>query len=178
MRIYNQKGMLVIPNSKKRVTNLYDNMVLVKNCYCQHGHNLIGNRVNFNSLNGIYLKARNDEQEGFIGLSPVYGEKCRITWDLDLIEGEILHFFCPTCNADLPVFSPCHCGADIVTFFLNPNADYTDCIGICSRVDCSNAVVRNKGELLSQTIVNSSSKRSGLFQSFLNLDNNGQLFSL
>jgi len=169
MRIYNQKGMLVIPYSRKKVTNLYDNMVLVKNCYCQNGHSLIGNRVNFNSLNGIYLKARNEKQEGFIGLSPVYGEKCRIAWDLDLAEGEILHFFCPTCNADLPVFSPCHCGAEIITLFLKPDADYTDCIGICSRVNCTNSVVRSAGELMSLAALNNSHKRSGLIQGFFNL---------
>lgn len=176
MRIYDRRGMLVIPKPQTRVVQEDKHVILVKECFCQNGHNLIGNRVAFNNFDGIYLKARCDEKQGFIGLSPVYGEKCRIALGVELIKDEIYQFYCPVCEEELPIFSPCHCGADIVTLFLNQEGDYTDCIGICNRVDCSNSVVRNNGELICETALNSSSKRSGLFQGFLNLDNNGQMF--
>lgn len=169
MRIYDRRGMLMIPSPRKRVPGGTDGMLLVKACYCQNGHNLICNQLTFNNFNGIYLRAQNGKEDGFIGLSPVYGEKCRIGWKVDLVGGEIFQFFCPTCNVSLPVFSPCHCGADIITFFLNPEADYAECIGICNRVNCSNSVVRSRGELLSLADINIPRKRSGLIQGFLNL---------
>jgi len=175
MRIYDRRGMLVIPKPQPVVNQEDKPVILVKECFCQNGHNLVSNRVTFSNFDGIYLKVKNNEKEDFIGLSPVYGEKCRIALGVELVKDEIYEFYCPDCNEELPVFSPCHCGADIVTLFLNERGDYKDCIGICNRVDCSNSVVRNKGELIGETVLNSSSKRSGLFQSFLNLDNNGQM---
>jgi hypothetical protein len=167
MRIYDRRGMLNIPTPQKRLVKSDKSMLLVKECYCQNGHNLIDHRVTFNGYSGICLKTSNGEKEGTVGLSPVYGEKCRIAMDIEFKEGEIYQFYCPHCNIDLPVFSPCHCGADIITLFLNPEADFANCIGICNRVGCANSVVRSRGELLSLAVVNTSQKRSGLIQSFM-----------
>jgi len=162
MRIYDRKGMLVIPTPPKKSDCNGKDLLLVKECFCRNGHNLINKCVSFSGFDGIYLRARAGNQEGYIGLSPVYGEKCRISLDIDLKSGEISQLLCPTCGIDLPVFSTCHCGAGIMTLFLNPRSDFTDSIGICGRVDCTNSVVRSEGELLSLTMVNSSKRKSGM----------------
>ncbi|MCK4764172.1 MAG: hypothetical protein KAW12_18375 [Candidatus Aminicenantes bacterium] len=162
MKIYDSRGMLNIPEPLKRVPNKNRESLVVKSCYCPNGHNLIGNRVQFNGHNGILLKVRSRGQEGFAGLSPVYGAKCRISMDIELVEGEIPQLLCPTCDVELPAFSVCNCGAEIVALFLNKEADYTDCIGICNRVGCENDTVRHEGELLSLTACDSSHKKSGL----------------
>ncbi|MCP5105489.1 MAG: hypothetical protein GY950_19030 [bacterium] len=166
MRIYDRKGKLIIPPPPKKAETKGKekgkDAVLVKECFCSNGHNLIGERVMFNGLPGIYLKARCGASEGFIGLSPVYGEKCRISLDLSLAEGKTAKLVCPTCNYALPVFSPCSCGGNIVALFLNDQGDFSDCIGICNRVGCTNAAVKSEGELLSLTMVDSSGKKAGM----------------
>lgn len=154
--------MLVIPTPPKQSDCIGKDMLLVKECFCQNGHNLINKRVSFSGFDGIYLRAGTGNQEGYIGLSPIYGEKCRISLDIDLKSGEISQLSCPFCGIGLPVFSTCHCGARIMTLFLNPRADFTDSIGICGRVDCTNSVVKSEGELLSLTMINSSKRKSGM----------------
>lgn len=116
----------------------------------------------FNGHPGIYLKAKLDDKEGFIGLSPMYGEKCRISLDIDLPGGAITELLCPTCDEGLPVFSPCNCGGEILALFLNNKGDFSDCIGICNRVDCNNAAVKSEGELLCLSMVDCYDKKCGL----------------
>lgn len=162
MKIYDRKGMLVIPAPPRRVESIDKELLLVKECFCQNGHHLISGRVNFSGFNGIFLKVRNDVREGFVGLSPVYGEKCRIALDLDLRSGELWQLICPACDEELPVFSTCSCGGRIMTLFLNQRADFANCIGICNRVDCPNSVVKSEGELLFMTMLNSARRKSGM----------------
>jgi hypothetical protein len=162
MKIYNRKGMLVIPTPPRRVENIDKELLLVKECFCQNGHNLISKRVNFSGFNGIFLKVRKNLREGFVGLSPVYGEKCRISMDLDLRSGELWQLLCPICEEELPVFSTCNCGARIMTLFLDQRADYSNCIGICNRVNCANSVVKSEGDLLFMTMLNSARRKSGM----------------
>jgi hypothetical protein len=49
------------------------------------------------------------------------------------------------------VHSTCSCGSDIVALFLEPKADFANCLGICRRIDCFNAKTIAGGELLSLT---------------------------
>lgn len=162
MRIYDRKGMLIIPNPTPKVTTPSDDIILVQECYCQNGHQLIDDRVKFGEFKGIYMKVRAHGDEGYLGLSPIYGEKCRIILDIELDSGEILDLRCPTCDESLPIYSACNCGGSIVALFLNDAANFSDCIGICNRVDCNNASVRREGEYLALTMTNSSKKKSGL----------------
>ena len=162
MNRFNRKGMLIIPSPHEKTTEKPPEKILVKECFCHNGHQLISKRVMFDCYEGIFLKAKNKGKEGFIGLNPIYGEKCRISLDLELVSGEVYQLICPVCNENLPVFSTCSCGAKIIALFLNNKADFSDCIGICSRVNCNNSAVQSRGELLSLTMVNSSGKKSGL----------------
>lgn len=169
MRIYDRKGKLEIPASPKKKVNKNQQPILVKECFCPKGHNLVDKRVWFNGCEGIFLKARNDKQEGIIGLSPVYGEKCRIAMDIDLVSGEIYELLCPHCDTALPAFSSCGCGANIVSLFLSEKSDFSNCIGICTRVDCTNATVQSQGDLLHLTAINSSGWKSGMRRNCRNL---------
>jgi len=83
-----------------------------------------------------------------VALSPVYGEKCRVALDVELEDGDILELLCPVCGTALPAYAPCPCGARLITLFLSPRADYSNCIGICNRVGCVNAEVKREGELI------------------------------
>lgn len=167
MRIFDRKGMLIIPTPEKKVVNHNGNgngkKILIEECFCQNGHNLISNQVMFKGYEGILLKVASRGQEGYLGISPLFRDESHISMGIELISGEIVpHYMCPVCEVDLPVFSVCKCGAGIFTLFLNDQANYSECLGICSRFDCFNSTLISKGELLSPAMMNSSEQKSGL----------------
>jgi hypothetical protein len=162
MRIFDRKGMLIIPSPEKRIESNGKKPMVVKECFCQNGHNLISKHVSFRGFKGIFLKIASRGNEGFLGISPVFGDESHMAVGIDLVRGEIPQYMCPVCDVTLPFFSLCKCGAGIMTLFLNDTANYSECIGICSRYDCFNSTVISKGELLSSTMINSSEQKSGL----------------
>lgn len=162
MRIFDRKGMLVIPQPEKKVITNNKKLLVVKECFCQNGHNLISNHVRFKGFDGIFLKIASRGKEGFLGISPIFGDECHMSIGLDLVSGEIPEYMCPVCDVKLPVYSMCSCGAGIMTLFANEKANFSDCIGICSRYDCFNSSVISNGELLAPTMINCSEKKSGL----------------
>ncbi|MCK5056314.1 MAG: hypothetical protein KAT34_06640 [Candidatus Aminicenantes bacterium] len=162
MRIFDRKGMLIIPSPEKKIVSNNKKMMVVKECFCQNGHNLISNHVRFKGFDGIFLKIAGRGKEGFLGISPIFGDECHISMGLDVVSGEIPQYMCPVCDVNLPVYSICSCGAGIITLFANAKANFSNCIGICSRYDCFNSSVISNGELLSPTMINCSEKKSGL----------------
>ena len=73
--------------------------------------------------------------------------------DIDLESGEIVKLHCPVCDVILPVHSSCSCGADLVAFFPTPEADFTNCVAICNRVDCINSHILINDELISLSMI-------------------------
>ncbi|MFC1733276.1 hypothetical protein ACFL6I_23505 [candidate division KSB1 bacterium] len=149
MKIYNKKGMMEFPNPFRR-EKICDqkNILVVKNCFCQNGHSLIDRRAVFNEFNGIVIKVKNDKEQGYVALSPVYGYKSRVSLDIDLRKGEIYHIHCPECDVGLPVYSSCSCGGSIINLFLDKTANYDNSIGFCNRVGCLNAGIYHSDELI------------------------------
>jgi hypothetical protein len=145
--------MMIIPNPIKEEPRKAETILIVNELYCPEGHNLVSGRAVFNGYPGILLKVRKEQTSGLVALSPIYGEKCRISIDIDLQSGEIYELYCPQCNVVLPAHSPCSCGANLVTLFLSPNKDFSDCIGICNRVDCTNSKIMESGKLISLSMV-------------------------
>ena len=147
MERFNSRGMLLIPNplapgpAPRKV-------LVMRQLYCPAAHELISPRVHFHTYPGILIRARAASGEGLVGLSPIYGDRSRIALDIDFTTGEIRELSCPTCGAPLPVHSPCPCGADLVSLFTTPQADFADCIGICNRVDCPQAHIILNDELI------------------------------
>ncbi len=152
---YSSKGIMVIPSPVKKEIKESEKVLVIKECYCQNGHDLISGRAVFNNYDGILIKVKRKRNRGLIALSPIFGEKSRITLDIDLTKDEILELCCPTCNSALPAYSSCGCGADLIALFTNENADFSDCVGVCNRIGCLNAEIKNGSELLSFSMINS-----------------------
>jgi len=140
---------MVFPNTIKR-TEICKNkdILVVENCYCQHGHNLINKHAVFNGFSGIMLKASRGKQSGIVALSPVYGYKSRVSLDLNFTKGEVWEISCPHCDEVLPTYSECSCGGNLFILFLNPDADYTNAIVLCNRIDCFNAEIKHESEMM------------------------------
>jgi hypothetical protein len=150
MRRFTAKGLLNFPNiigKKKQKTRQPEDEVVIKECFCPNGHNLVSPKVDIKGKNGILIKVKKGRKTGFIALSPVCGDKSKVTLDVELEEGEILELLCPICNVPLPVYAPCECGGDMVTLFCDKQGNYCNCIGICNRVGCTHAEIKQGTDL-------------------------------
>jgi hypothetical protein len=148
MRRFNSKGMWKFPlGGKKKKGKQDEDAVVVTECYCPNGHDMISPKVHFQGHPGILLKVKKGKEFGAVALSPVCGDKSKFTIDIDLAEGEIMDLLCPICNVPLPVYAPCDCGGDMITLFADKQGNYCNCIGICNRVGCSHAEIKKGAEL-------------------------------
>ncbi|HOW26044.1 MAG TPA: hypothetical protein PK711_10280 [Bacteroidales bacterium] len=149
MALYNKKGMLFIPTPERtKAFSKVSSLLVISQCYCPEGHNLVSSRAIFDGYEGILLKVRKGDQTGLVALSPVYGVKSRISYDIDLKKGDILQILCPVCEKPFPLYHPCSCGGHLVTIFMDEKINYSNCILICNRVDCFNAELRFHDELV------------------------------
>lgn len=148
MKMYNSKGMIYIPESKKIPIQPEGELIVLTEGFCVNGHSLINSRVKFRKYSGLYFTVFGKNGRGFMALSPVWGEKIRLSIDIDLIDDELIDICCPTCGVLLPKYSPCDCGGDMVTVFLDKEGDYSNCIGICNRIGCPNSEIKSSDELL------------------------------
>lgn len=114
---------------------------LVSECYCHQGHSLLSELATFDGLPGLTIRLRSAAGQGLLSLSPIIGDKQRSFFDLERVEGEIVELCCPTCQEPFPVYNTCPCGADLVTLFTTPKADYANVIGICRRIGCLHAEI-------------------------------------
>jgi len=150
-----RRGLRIVPNPAQPELAASRKVLVVDECFCPNGHNLVQRRSVFSGHPGILLLVRGPGKEGLIALSPIYGDKTRIDLDIKLVRGEIVQVFCPLCGVELPVFGPCPCGARMVTFFNDACPDFSNCIGVCNRVGCDNAVVKQGGELIILSMIES-----------------------
>lgn len=149
MKLFNKKGMMLFPNPiKKEEICKEENLLIVKKCYCQNGHNLISDQAIFNGFNGLLMMLKRKGVSGMVALSPVYGNKSRVSFGLVLKQNEVWEICCSECNEALPVFASCDCGGDKISLFLDKNADFANCILLCNRIDCYNAVIQFNDEMV------------------------------
>jgi hypothetical protein len=152
-RRFDKNGMMIIPNPVKSEIMEKEKVLVIRECFCKNGHNLVNSRVRFNEYNGIILIISSQDDEGMVALSPIYGDKTRISIDIDLLSRKVYDLICPTCRESLPEFAPCSCGAEQRALFSTKDADFSNCTGICNRVDCPNAVVHSEGEMISISMI-------------------------
>jgi len=156
MNRFNSKGMLVIPNPMPTESICkFKEVVVVKECFCPNGHNLISSKAIFNGFNGIVIRVTSKDQEGLVALSPVYGYKSRVALNIDLNEGDVWEVRCPVCSHKLPVYSKCDCGGDMVCMFLDNKKNFQNCIAICNRIGCDQAGIKYGDEILSESMMGS-----------------------
>jgi hypothetical protein len=149
MNLFDKKGMRVFPNQiKKSELCKNKNMLVVGECYCHNGHNLISDKAVFNGFDAIMIKVKRNKKVGFVALDPAYGYKSRVSLNVHLKDQEIWEICCPECNEALPVFSKCECEGSLVSMFLDKKADFSNSILVCNRINCFNAEIRFNNKLL------------------------------
>ena len=148
MKLYDNKGLLIFPSPRDPDAEKEVQGVIIKKSYCINGHNLVSRQAQFGKYDGIVLNVKMDDKKGIIALSPIFGDKSRITLGIVLEEGKLVQLSCPVCNAKLPVFSRCECGGDFLIMFTGILNDFTNCVGVCNRVGCKHAEIKNEGHLL------------------------------
>jgi hypothetical protein len=151
MKIFDRSGILFIPKPVPTELCKAKKIIVVKDCFCPNGHCLISSRARFGDYNGIFLKVKTSNGEGYLALSPVFGDKSRISIDVDLPENELIEISCPKCSVELPVYGKCECGGELKVAFTLPNQDFNNCVGFCNRVGCRHAEIKNEGQMLSIT---------------------------
>ncbi|MEK6777529.1 MAG: hypothetical protein AABY87_11745 [bacterium] len=147
MERFDKKGMMIYPSPIRKIIREKEKVLVVKECYCPKGHSLINPQAVFHGFEGIELKVRAGDSEGRIVLSPIVGDKTRVAVGIDLKIGELLKIACPVCDTPLPVYSSCTCAGELITLFTTADNDYSQCVGICNRVDCFNGEIKSGGHL-------------------------------
>jgi hypothetical protein len=153
MKRFDKKGAIIIPNSQRDTGKEPEKFIVFTELFCPEGHSLISPRVKFNGYCGILLAASQDGRKGFIGLSPVYGEKVRVTMDFDISEGERMSLSCPVCSVKLPVYSPCICGGHMIALFRTPRIDFAECVAVCDKAGCNESGIIYGGELITESML-------------------------
>jgi hypothetical protein len=148
MNPVDDKGLKILPNPMQEEITTSPKVLVVADCYCPHGHSLMFPRARFNGYPGIIVRIKGEDKEGLVCLSPIYGDKSRISLDVDLTDGEVIRICCPYCDIDFPVFAACSCGANLIAIFTTPTPDSENCIGICNRVGCIHAEVKRGGDMV------------------------------
>jgi len=150
MKRFDIKGMMVFPNPITKTKLLKEKeLLVVKECFCQKGHNLISDRAIFDGFPGIMLRLKKGKNSGLVALNPIYGYKSRISLDINLKRDETWKICCPVCNEPLPVYSSCnHCEGDLTALFLDKKGDFFNCILVCNRIGCLNAEIKFNNEII------------------------------
>jgi len=148
--IFDKNGMMIFPNPLHKTICESKQVLIVKECYCPNGHNLINRKAMFGNFPGILLKIRQKKDEGLVALSPVYGDKSKISLNIELIDKEILEVYCSECEVKLPIFSKCECGADLVSMFLTKDTSFKEVAAICTRVNCFNSQLKSSEDIISK----------------------------
>ena len=155
MKRFNNKGMMLIPEPIESDSVKDGKVLIITEAYCPNGHNLIDKRAMFNGHPGIIVNINENGDTGTMALSPIVGDKARICLDVDLENGEHIDIFCPHCNVQLPIHSPCDaCEGNLITLFITPDANFNDCVAICDTIGCSQANILSSGEVVAISRLN------------------------
>lgn len=156
---FTTQGKIKFPKNKfARSRNSRKNEIrIVDECYCSNGHSLLDEQVLFNEVPGIKIKVvKNKQEEGFLILSPVYGDYSKVTVGIKLVKGDMLEMYCPECGEPLAVFTDCLvCNSQMFTLFTTKEASFSDCVGICQKVGCHNSRMISSRRMLSSYAKNS-----------------------
>jgi hypothetical protein len=145
--LFDKKGMMIVPAKEGAHLQPHDKLVALE-LYCPNKHNLITPRAMFGTHKGVELIVRQGGKEGKIAFSAVCNDFSRVTFDIELQDGEKVELFCCECREKIPVHSQCTCGGDLVAFFRTKECDFSEALGICDRVGCPNAHIIERDQLI------------------------------
>ncbi len=157
MKLVDNKGIMLFPNPIKQEVLNSSKVLVVTECFCPNGHNLINKTTNFNGFKGILLKAEHKNDKGYVALSPVFGDKSRVFVSMEVEKGDVIKLSCPVCDAELPEIDTCKCGSKTLGMFTTQKLELSNCIGFCNRVDCVNADLVNDGQKISLSNIDANS---------------------
>lgn len=111
--------------NKEKITvevNVSLNGLHIEHPTCSKGHSLRCEKVKIHNYPSIKVKARAEDDEGFMYIDPVYGSFDNIIEGMKVSEGTITKLFCPECGEDLtmPGDSCKTCSSPMFVFHL-PN---------------------------------------------------------
>ncbi|MEJ2636010.1 MAG: hypothetical protein P8184_12055 [Calditrichia bacterium] len=159
MKIYDNKGMLIIPELDKvkklgrRVgITTAKNKVLLRQVFCPEGHPLISDEnPKFDGKPGIHLICEGDYIRQSVYLSPFQGDNQKI-FNKDFEQGEIIKVFCPVCQVEFPKLAPHDCKTDAmyIALFLDNKASFSNAACICNIWGCYASQLRLSGEVLAE----------------------------
>lgn len=159
MEIFDNKGMLVIPDPEKLKTLAEkkgiiasEKKILVKQLFCSEGHPLISTEnPKFDGEPGIHLICEGDTYWQSVYLSPFQGDN-RKKFKNNFKNGQILRIFCPVCHAEFPKIAPhdCKAGAMYIALFLDPDANINNIVCVCDVWGCYSSYLRLSGEVYSE----------------------------
>ena len=156
---FDRRGFMIIPDPReyrRTKEEQKQKCVVATEAYCPNGHNLIDDYVNFNGFGGIKLKIRRPNgEEGFMVLSPIFGDKTVVYIGTKPADGEKLEVFCPECGTAIPVLKPCdECtGGELRVLSVEPKFTVSDGIAFCDLVGCPSAYIISAGELVERAYI-------------------------
>lgn len=127
----------------KHETNVFEE------CYCPNGHNLLSKDVLFFDFPAIKIQIRHKKDLAILYISPVIGDKCKVSFDTRLKTELLYELLCPECSVMLPAFSPCSCGGNLVAVFLDKGLKLSNCVTLCNRFGCPHSEVMGLNKLRS-----------------------------
>ena len=122
---------------------------VIEDSYCPNGHSLISDDVVFFDHSSIHLKARHKKNVSDLFVSPVVGDKCKVSFDTKLENDVVYELICPTCKVTLPIASPCTCGGQLVALYLDKGLKLSRSVTVCSKFGCPNSEVKGIDKLKS-----------------------------
>ncbi len=124
-------------------------LVLLTGAYCPQGCPLIHEESpKFDGFPGIQVRARWQEVEGILTLSPFQGDKRKTGPAFP--EGALLDLSCPSCGTPLPVLGPCACEGEFVALYTVRNPDPGFVVGICRRWGCFRSFLKEAGQVITE----------------------------
>jgi len=154
MKIFTHKGGMRVPEQKKPEGKPKKKPIVLKECYCPNGHNIIDPKNKFNNLSAITIGLKNKKQKGLLIINPTCGNKNSVTIGIDIKNKVIYEFYCPECGIELPNYAHCHCKGDLKILFTTPKLDYNHFVGICNRTGCNNSIIKKGDELFDCSDIN------------------------
>jgi len=154
-KLFDSDGYMVIPQKKEKIQKKSNKCLVVKQCFCPNGHNMIWDNAKFDGHSGIRIIIETpDNKRGELLLSPIYGDSTKVTIGTTLKDGIKVRMRCPICEVELPVLKPCdYCDTgEFIAISLKNPFDYRDAIGICNIVGCHNSTFIAAGELISNDL--------------------------
>jgi hypothetical protein len=159
MKIFNDRGMLFIPDSRKLrklgkqswITTI-GKKIKVNQLYCPEGHALIKpDNPKFDGEPGIHIICEGDTYWQSVYLSPFQADHRKV-FKNDFNHGQILRVYCPECWSEFPKIAPHNCqpGAMHIAFFLDPDANLNNIICVCNAWGCYSSCLRLSGEVYSE----------------------------